>query len=79
MSKKKIKGMGSGKRLKKTDIIQRIVNLFNTYPKELMNHKNHGNSPTEVMDFQVQAVLATTMQVLHAVLRKNIENLLLNF
>jgi ribonuclease R len=29
----------SAKRLKKSEIVQRIINLFNTYPKEKMNYK----------------------------------------
>jgi ribonuclease R len=39
MSKKKFKEMKSGKRLKKQDMINQIVNLFNRYPKEFMNYK----------------------------------------
>ncbi len=51
MSKKKIKGMKSSKRLKKQEIIRRIVDLFNQYPKELMNYK------------QVSAEIGATTQV----------------
>ena len=36
---KKFNEMKPKKRLKKREIIQRIINLFNTYPKELMNYK----------------------------------------
>ena len=39
MSKKKIKGMKSDKRLTKRELTNRIINLFNTYPQELMNYK----------------------------------------
>jgi ribonuclease R len=40
MTNKKFKDMKkSTKRLKKNEIIQRIINLFNTYPKEKMNYK----------------------------------------
>ncbi|MDL2223912.1 ribonuclease R [Bacteroidales bacterium OttesenSCG-928-M06] len=39
MAKKKFKEMKPQKRLKKKDIIQRIINFFNTHPKETMNYK----------------------------------------
>ncbi|MDH8701825.1 ribonuclease R [Dysgonomonadaceae bacterium PH5-43] len=39
MSKNKFKAMKPTKRLKKNEIVQRVVNLFNTYPKEAMNYK----------------------------------------
>ncbi len=39
MSKKEYKKMKSGKRLKKKDLARRIVNLFNSYPKESMTYK----------------------------------------
>jgi ribonuclease R len=39
MAKKKFKEMKSPRRPKKKEIIQRIVNIFNTYPKEIMNYK----------------------------------------
>ena len=51
MAKKKFKEMKSGKRLKKQDMITRIVNLFNRLPKELMNYK------------QVSAEIGATTQV----------------
>lgn len=37
--KKEFKAMKSPKRLSKKDLIARIVNLFNTYPRETMNYK----------------------------------------
>ncbi len=51
MAKNKFKEMKSGKRLKKQDMISRVVNLFNHYPKELMNYK------------QVSAEIGATTQV----------------
>ncbi|MDR3060814.1 MAG: ribonuclease R [Dysgonamonadaceae bacterium] len=51
MAKKNFKEMKSGKRLKKQDMIHRIVNLFNHHPKELMNYK------------QVSAEIGATTQV----------------
>ena len=51
MAKKKFKDMKSGKRLKKQDMINRIVGLFNRSPKELMNYK------------QVSAEIGATTQV----------------
>jgi ribonuclease R len=39
MAKKKFKDMKSPRRLKKKEIEQRIVNTFNTYPKEVLNYK----------------------------------------
>jgi ribonuclease R len=39
MAKKKFKEMKPQKRVKKKELIQRVVNLFNTYPKEIMNYK----------------------------------------
>jgi ribonuclease R len=43
MAKKKFKEMKPQKQLKKKEIIQRIVNLFSTCPKELMNCKQVGS------------------------------------
>ncbi len=63
MSKNKIKGMKSGKRLKKQDMINRIVNLFNTYPKELMNYK------------QVSAEIGATTQVSKLMVSEILEHL----
>jgi len=51
VSKKKSKGQNSGKRLTKREIINRIVNLFNSYPREKMNYK------------QVSAEIGVTTQV----------------
>ncbi len=51
MSKKKIKGAVSSKRVKKQEMIRRVVDLFNKYPKELMNYK------------QVSAEIGVTSQV----------------
>jgi ribonuclease R len=39
MAKNKFREMKPHKRLKKKEIVQRIVNLFNTCPKEVMNYK----------------------------------------
>jgi len=39
VSKKKEKGMKSSKRLTKKEIVNRIVNWFNTHPREVMNYK----------------------------------------
>ncbi len=49
--KKKVKGMNSSKRLTKKEIISRIINWFNTHPRELMNYK------------QVSAEIGATTQV----------------
>jgi ribonuclease R len=51
MTKKKEKGMKQDKRLGKKDMMNRIINLFNTYPKEAMNYK------------QVSAEIGATSQV----------------
>ncbi|MDR0681366.1 MAG: ribonuclease R [Dysgonamonadaceae bacterium] len=51
MAKKKFKEIKPEKQLKKKEITQRIVNLFNTYPKELMNYK------------QVSSEIGVTLQV----------------
>ncbi|MDR0866168.1 MAG: ribonuclease R [Candidatus Symbiothrix sp.] len=39
MAKKKFEEIKPQKRLKKKEIIQRIVNFFNIYPKEIMNYR----------------------------------------
>jgi len=39
MAKKKFKEMKPQKRLKKSEMVQRVVNLFNTYSKDIMNYK----------------------------------------
>lgn len=39
MAKKKIKGMKKDKRLTKNEIVNRVVNLFNTHPKDVMNYR----------------------------------------
>ncbi len=49
--KKKFKEMKSGKRQTKQDLVNRIVSLFNNYPKEVMNYK------------QVSAEVGATTQV----------------
>ncbi|MDR2086457.1 MAG: ribonuclease R [Dysgonamonadaceae bacterium] len=51
MAKKKFKELKPQRRLKKKEIMQRVVNIFNTYPKELMNYK------------QVSAEIGVTTQV----------------
>lgn len=65
MSKKKFNEMKSGKRLKKRDMAQRIVNLFNTYPKEVMNYK------------QVSAEIGATSQVNKLMVADILESLFL--
>ncbi len=62
MSKKKFKEMKPGKRLKKEDMIYRIVNLFNNYPKELMNYKQVSHeigATTQVNKLMVAEILET--------------------
>lgn len=61
MSKKKYKDMKSGKRLKKQDMVHRITNLFNTYPKELMNYKQVSHeigATTQVNKLMVAEILS---------------------
>ncbi len=60
MAKKKFKEMSSGKRLKKQDMITRVVNLFNHYPKELMNYKQVAaeiGASTQVNKLMVSEIL----------------------
>ncbi len=57
--------MKSGKRLKKQEMVHRIINLFNTYPKEVMNYK------------QVSAEIEATTQVNKLIVADILENLFL--
>ncbi|MDR0413758.1 MAG: ribonuclease R, partial [Dysgonamonadaceae bacterium] len=62
MAKRKHKEMKPQKQLKKKEIIQRIVNLFSTCPKEIMNYKQVGSAigvTTPVGKAMVNTVLGT--------------------
>jgi ribonuclease R len=65
MAKKKFKEMKSPRRLKKKEIEQRIVNTFNTYPKEVLNYK------------QVSAEIGVTTHVGKEIVAEIIETLFL--
>jgi ribonuclease R len=62
MAKDKVKGMKSDKRLTKKEMINRIIHLFNTCPKEAMNYKQVSaeiGATTQVNKLMVSGILET--------------------